>query len=1183
MISFSTTASIFRSASVLSEPIRVSGASISVKALLVARYAQTLTQNQALDSEHEPILRSRKTNPIIVLCPNDEIAAEFCTDLECLSSTAEDAPCKARNFPTWDQSPYSPITLSLRTRHTRLMILSELVNDAPPSVIVTTLAASCQSTLPKNTFVDYTIFIQIDHSIQSREAFVARLVDAGYLRVDPVDDPGTFSVRGDIIDVYPIHKSKPIRIELFGDKIERVREFDPTTQRTTQSEAPIREIFIPPAREVMINPAFAPALREKLKQRADELGIPKKARDPLLSSIKDGSYSDHSDCWAPFAYDPPATLWDYLDSEHTVVWNDEMRCLQEWEEFRDAQEKLSESGLKSDLVAPPVSELYRWSDSLAKRIQLNSKLFFDPFELTSSNTPAGTLHRLSVTSNTDLVRGSRHSLGELESQIRLWLKQGYKILGLAFTNSQLQRIRFLLEERGLSCQMEGPLTPATIHLKMGAISQGFQWETEGLIVLSESEILGSKPLKKQKRTSATNSGSAAKSWSGLSALSDLISGDTVVHVDHGLGRYQGIVRLDLSGAPNDFLLLEYANKDRLYLPIYRLNAIQKYVGASDSITLDKLGSQQFARTKEKVREDVKKLAFNLVQLYAKRKIQEGTRFSPRDSDFREFEAQFPYDETPDQLKAIDAILSDMESGRVMDRLVCGDVGYGKTEVGIRAAFRAISDGKQVVVLVPTTVLAQQHEISFKSRLKDYPILIESLSRFKSAKEQKTILKALSQGKIDLIIGTHRLLSKDVQFHDLGLIIVDEEHRFGVEHKERLKTFKINTHVLTLTATPIPRTLHMALSGIRDISLINTPPIDRLPIRTYISRHDDALIKKAIEFELARGGQVFYLHNRVQTIRKTAQALTDLVPSAQVIVAHGQMPEHELEDTMLSFYQKRANVLVCTTLIESGLDLPSANTIIIDRADSLGLAQLYQIRGRVGRGQVRAYAYFLIPAQGAVSGDATRRLEVIQRFVELGSGFSIASHDLEIRGGGDLLGPQQSGNINAVGFDLYTELLEEAILEIQGQPHTEDSRREPEIKAPFPCYLSEEYVPDVHQRLSLYRRFSAISQDGSIEELEVEMRDRFGTPPVEAHNLLWLIRIKILLKKTGIDALTVGPEKVSLTPGKDNQFNPTRLIALVSAYSHQYQLMPDSRLVAKIPTHNLRDLYFGLETLLREFS
>jgi transcription-repair coupling factor (superfamily II helicase) len=527
----------------------------------------------------------------------------------------------------------------------------------------------------------------------------------------------------------------------------------------------------------------------------------------------------------------------------------------------------------------------------------------------------------------------------------------------------------------------------------------------------------------------------------------------------------------------------------------------------------------------------------------------------------------------------------------MDRLICGDVGYGKTEVAIRAAFRAVSDGKQVVVLVPTTVLAFQHEQNFKARMKDYPINIESVSRFKTSKEQKTILEGVAKGRIDIIIGTHRLLSKDVSFNDLGLVIVDEEHRFGVEHKERLKTLRTNIHVVTLTATPIPRTLHMALSGLRDISLINTPPVDRLPIRTYVSKLDDALIQKAITFELNRGGQVFFLHNRVQSIQEIAKRIKELVPTANIGIGHGQMSEGELEKTMLDFYQKRTNVLVSTTIIESGLDVPSANTIIINRADMLGLAQLYQIRGRVGRGQQRAYAYLLIPAEGAVTEDAKRRLEVIQRFVELGSGFSIASHDLEIRGGGDLLGPQQSGHIAAVGFDLYTELLEEAIHELEGTPQTAQTqtRREPEIKLPFAAFLGEEYVPDIHQRLSLYRRFSATTQEGELDALEEELRDRFGPLPPEAQNLLWMIRLKQLLVKIGIDSLTAGPEKVSMIIGSGSSIDPVKAISVVAGDRSRYQLTPDpsgpghTKLVAKVPTGSLRDLYFAIESLLKRFT
>ncbi len=1166
--------SLLRSITEQAAPTHILGTTASTRALIVARYSLVRTQ------------QTEKQGPLVVLCPNDDIASEFCADLECLATTVEGKSLNVYHFPTWEQSPYSPISLSLQTRLARIKVLSALAKNEFPHIIITTPAASSQATLTKNYFLQSSLLIQIEQSLGSRETFITRLLESGYLRVDPVEDPGTFAVRGEIIDIFPPDQVRPIRIELFGDTVERIRSFDPSTQRAVAHEQALYlKVFIPPAREVLINKTTSCILRERIKSRADDMGISRAIRDPLLASVRDGIYPSHSDSWAPFVYDKPAHFWHYLPVDYRTIWNDAFSCQQEWDRFQEEQNKRSAEAAQSEVIAPTIEALFHWSPSLKKTIQDHSHIFMDRMELasaTSDDSPNS--HRVSIHPNTHLSHGSRHSLGELEPEFRVWIKQGFRVLILASTQSQLERIRFLLEGRGLSCKQEGLLQPSNITLSIGSLSEGFRWADEGLVILTEGEILGAKHLRKQRKVSTLESGSAAKDWSGLQALSDLEIGDAIVHVDHGIGRYQGIIRLDLSGALSDFLSLEYANKDKLYLPVYRLNVIQKYIGMGDSIALDRLGSQQFAKTKEKVRESVKRLAFDLVQLYAKRKISTGIQFSPRDADFREFEAKFPFDETPDQLKAIDAALADMEAGRVMDRLICGDVGYGKTEVAIRAAFRAVSDGKQVAVLVPTTILAQQHEQSFKSRLKDYPLIIETISRFKTPKNQKSLLEAVKKGRVDIIIGTHRLLSKDVIFHDLGLIIVDEEHRFGVEHKERLKTLRTNTHVLTLTATPIPRTLHMALSGLRDISLINTPPIDRLPIRTYISQYDDAVIKRAIEFELSRGGQVFFLHNKVHSIYKTASRVQELVPAAQILVAHGQMPERELETAMDSFYHKKSNVLICTTIIESGIDLPSANTIIIDRADTLGLAQLYQIRGRVGRSQQRAYAYLLIPHEKRITEDAKRRLEVIQKFVELGSGFSIASHDLEIRGGGDILGPQQSGSIAAVGFDLYTEILEEAIQELQGQDSaTLESSREPEIKIPFPSFLAEAYVPDVHQRLSLYRRFSAASQETEIDHLEEEMRDRFGNPPIEAQNLLWLIRIKILLKKCRIDALTVGPEKVSLLPGPHSLLNPIRTIALLSAYPDRYQLKPDSKLIAKIATTSPRDLFFGLESLFKEFS
>ncbi len=1167
--------SILHSLSKIIDPIHIKGASTPVQALLVSRYFQILP---------------KKMKPLVIICPNDDRAMEFCSDLKCIASTVDSERIKIRHFPTWEHSPYSSVTPSIKTRWARTGILAELtMENFLPDIIATTIAASSQTTMPHGVFCAGSIQLKVNESIPCRENLITHLIEAGYLRVDPVEDPGHFTVRGGIIDVFPPHSEMPYRIEILGDLIERIRKFNPITQRaqTEKGTGTLEKILLPPAREVLINSTSSTYLRACLKNLADHLGIPRAIRDPILSTIREGIYPDSCDSWAPFAYEKPETFWEYLPIHTPVIWMNEDRCQLEWKEFFSEQRNFFEDPSRSEQLCPPVESLFSWNSEMNALIQKKSKIYFDFFDFELQNMDPekeSPLHfTIDVSPNKNLIHGPHHSLVSIEAQLRTWLKENYKILILATTQSQLERIRFLLEERNLICQTEGPPTLTFITLKVGSISEGFRWPSEALSILTEYELLGTQPFKQKKMQSSFSGASAAQNWSQLQTLSDLFVGDTVVHLEHGIGRYQGLVRLDMLGAPSDFLLLEYAHHDKLYLPIYRLNVIQKYTGIIDDTALDRLGSHQFLKTKEKVKESLKLFAFDLVQLYAERKIQQGIRFSPRDSAFREFEAQFPFNETPDQLKAIDSVLSDMESGRIMDRLICGDVGYGKTEVAIRATFRAVSDGKQVAVLVPTTILAQQHEQSFKTRLKEYPFMIESVSRFKNLKEQRSILDALAQGKMDIIIGTHRLLSKDVHFHDLGLIIVDEEHRFGVEHKERLKSLKTNTSVLTLTATPIPRTLHMALSGLRDISLIHTPPINRLPIKTFISKYDEELIQRAIQFELARGGQVFFLHNQIRSIYKIARRIQEIVPSAQVTVAHGQMPENELEETMISFYKKKTNVLVCTTIIESGIDLPSANTIIINRADSLGLAQLYQIRGRVGRSQQRAYAYLLVPSEKIISENAKKKLEVIQRFVELGSGFNIASHDLEIRGGGELLGCQQSGNMAAVGFDLYTELLEEAIQETQGKPLlTERSKKEPEIKIPFPAFLSEEYIPNIHQRLSLYRQFSAANNENDLHQLEGELSDRFGNPPLEAQNLIWLIRIKIVLKRMGIMSLTVGSEKVSLSPGPDTRLDPLRAIALITSHPHQYQLTPDSRFIVKIQTTSLRDVFFGLEAIEKDF-
>jgi len=1125
--------------------IRVQGANTGAKAYILKKW-----------------LEQANSFSLLVVCSSEAESEILARDLECLKVTA-------LRLPAWEQSPYSSINPSLKTRLQRVGTLGQIQSA---QIIVASSIALCQTTIDPKLFHTFSFVLEMEESVGSREALVQKLIDGGYQRVDPVEDPGTFCVRGDIVDVFPPHLHHPIRIELFDDLVENVRPFNPRSQRTIANPVPM-PLRIFPAREVLINSETQGRLRERVKAFADNRDIPRRVRDPVLESIQNGFYPDHSDTWAPFAYDLNCTFIDHLSEKFAFVLNDEAAINQESEQYLSDQciqeEKLKNAPDQARLIVPGVEKLFQWGSGYEEKLKSRTKLNFDRIRFTDTE---GDFYSIQIKENLDLRRAEEGKEKKLKEFFNLWNENQYKIHVFSSTQSQLERMQYLLREDGILNE---------IDYSVGTLSDGFRWPAEKLVFLTERDLLGKKSIRKSVSKKAFTEDDGSKNWAELQVLSDLKAEDTVVHIDHGIGIYRGLTRLKALGAENDFIQVEYAGKDKLYLPVYRLNTIQKYIGSKETIRLDKLGSSHFEKTKEKVKAAVKTLAINLVELYAKRELQKGVVFSPPDSEYRHFEDLFPFTETPDQLKAIYATLRDLQSGRLMDRLICGDVGFGKTEVAIRAAYLAVMNGKQVAVLVPTTILALQHEESFKQRLGDYPFIIESVSRFKSPREQKAVVERVASGKVDILIGTHRLLSSDVQFGDLGLIIVDEEHRFGVEHKEKLKALSINTHILTLTATPIPRTLHMALAGLREISIMVTPPVDRLPIRTYVSHYNDDSIKQAIEFEISRGGQVFFLHNRVDSIQKVASHLRELVPDARIEVGHGQMADRKLEPVMLGFYKKEFNVLVCTTIIESGLDIPSANTIIINRADKFGLAQLYQLRGRVGRSDQRAYCYLLVSTSGKMTGEARRRLEVIQRFVELGSGFNIASHDLEIRGGGNLLGPQQSGHIAAVGFDLYTELLQEAMTEIKGRPEQDHPpKREPEIKVPFSSFLDDKYIPDVHQRLSIYRRLSATQTNESLQIIEEELLDRYGPVPQEALNLLWIIRFKQLLSNTGIHAMTVGKEKISLVPHRESRLDPSKAVALMARRPRLLQITPESKLIVHLPCHSLSELYFALEEFMK---
>jgi transcription-repair coupling factor (superfamily II helicase) len=775
------------------------------------------------------------------------------------------------------------------------------------------------------------------------------------------------------------------------------------------------------------------------------------------------------------------------------------------------------------------------------------------------------------------ARSSDTPLAPLVDAITRWQGLKWRIVLACGTLSHAERLRHLLAEHGIKTRgVTDPRPvwrwsgPGAVEVRTAHLSEGFELPMGKLAVVAEEEIFG--PREKRRTRSSWPEGAAVES------LAHLGTGDYLVHRDHGIGIYRGLVELEVRGVECEFLRIQYADDARLFVPVHRLNLVQRYAG-SDGHTprIDKLGGQTWEKAKRGIKKSLRSMAQELLSVHAAREMAPGFRFSPRDALLEEFEATFPFEETPDQLGAIEDTLADLQREKAMDRLVCGDVGYGKTEIAVRAAFRAVMDGKQVAVLVPTTILCQQHEETFRKRFEGYPVRIEALSRFRTAKESREVREGLADGKVEIVIGTHRLLQKNVVFRDLGLLVVDEEHRFGVAHKERIKQIKKTVDVLTLTATPIPRTLQMAFAGVRDLSVIDTPPADRLAIRTQVCRFSEELVREAILRELRRGGQVFYVHNRVRTIDNVRQMLERSVPEAKIIVAHGQMRERDLENRMLRFMHGEADVLLCTTIVESGLDIPRANTILIDRADALGLAQLYQLRGRVGRGSQRAYAYLLIPGESALSGDAERRLEAIQDLTELGSGFRLANMDLEIRGAGNLLGAEQSGNLGAVGYETYMEMLQETMDELQGK--AVEREIDPEIRLPVEARLPEDYVADVSQRLVLYKRLASCRDDTEVDRIRDELLDRFGAMPEAARNLEHVIRLKIRARRLGIVAIDHQKGELVLTAGEATKVDPQRLVRLLTQARGGLRVTPGHKIHAPAPHGGPEKLFRAAQRLL----
>lgn len=924
----------------------------------------------------------------------------------------------------------------------------------------------------------------------------------GYERVAEIENKGQFAQRGGILDVYPLDAEEPVRIEWFGDEIDSIRLFRLDDQRSIQM---LEEITIGPAYEAFLPKGKYHETYLRVEERLKEIlptvhpdrrvVLAEKVMEDLLH-MKEEIFFRGIERYLSFAYEKPATILDYLQPNAILILDEPSRIAEVADQYEREEAEWITSELEKGRLLPGVPISYPYDEVLFGPHQ---KIYLSLF-----------ITQVKKGKPQNVINYTSRSMQEFHGQLHLlkgelsrWIKQGYPVLFLAADEKRAERLAGVLRdyqmEVDLYPELPSPL-PVRPMIYISSLMGGFEWVTLKVVVVTEKEIFHQR-AKKRRQVEKREDAERIKSYL------DLKVGDYVVHVNHGIGRFMGVETLTVDGVHKDYLHIKYAGNDKLFVPVDQLDLIQKYLASDEhEPKIYSLSGNEWKRVKNRVKSSVKDIAEDLLKLYAKRQAAKGYAFSPDTPYQREFEAMFPYQETEDQLRAIEEIKRDMEKPRPMDRLLCGDVGYGKTEVAIRAAFKAVMDGKQVAVLVPTTILAQQHYETFKERFADFAVKIDVLSRFRSRSEQQKTLQELKNGTLDIVIGTHRLLSKDVHFKDLGLLIVDEEQRFGVTHKERIKQLKENVDVLTLTATPIPRTLHMSLIGVRDLSLIETPPENRFPVQTYVLEYSPGIVKEAIERELARDGQVFFLYNYIQGIYKMAEQIAQLVPDARVAVAHGQMPENELETVMLDFLDRQYDVLVSTSIIETGVDIPNVNTLIIYDADHMGLSQLYQLRGRVGRSNRIAYAYFTYQKGKVLNEAAEKRLEAIKEFTELGSGFKIAMRDLAIRGAGNLLGAEQHGFINSVGFDLYNQMLKEAIQELKGE--TVEPPFEPEIGVPIDAYIPEEYVGNVNQKIAIYKRFSGIRTLEEWDDLRDELIDRFGDPPPPVERLLLLTNVKM---------------------------------------------------------------------------
>ena len=1135
------------------------------------------------------VIFDRLAGPITVICPTAKEAAGFARDLALFLGEES-----VLHYPPLDFLSIDMFALQREEELARLTVLTRLQVDSR-KIIVTCFAACMQKVMPFPEFQQYLKIISTGDTLLMEE-FPARLAAGGYQRVSLVEEQGEYSLRGNILDVFPPSEPEPLRLEMAGDEIETIRRFDCTTQRSGKT---IDAFMLGPASEILIDETRRNRAIRNIKWRADDLELSRDLRSRLTETLRQQSASSVNPIFLPLFYeddddpDLPArqrlsSIFDYLPNDTRFILNDELAIKQAAQVTGASVDKLLYKAKAGGKFYLESTSVYLDSETLYTRLAGFRQIRFSGLTLDSDTrqNPSVTIQAPREIMAAEPLAGEVKEealLRNTADKIKQWLSGHMTVFLFSPTPEDNARITHLLAGYDLHVQILPTGTQlldiirnlgddSRLFLLEGKISGSFVLEAMGLAFISGEEIFVKKTSRR--RTRPVREGYFLKSFG------DLKEGDFVVHTDFGIGIYRGLQKITVGKIENDFLVIEYSEGDKLYLPVNSLEKIQRYLGPDGyKPKIEKMGGTSWDAVKERVKKSMRDVAEELTAIYAAREAMERKSFAPPDRIYEEFCSTFAFEETPDQARAIEDIHEDMDDVKPMDRLICGDAGFGKTEVALRAAFRAVMDGRQAALLAPTTILAEQHYATFSERLTDFPIRVDVLNRFKNTAQIRKTLEDLRLGKLDIIVGTHRLLQKDVEFRNLGLVIIDEEQRFGVQHKEKLKKMRTLVDVLTLSATPIPRTLHLSLVGIRDLSIINTPPRDRQPIKTYVLEFDEDTIGAAIETEIARGGQVFFVHDRVRSIYSIAHLVQRLAGQARVGVVHGQMKPAEIEKAMSQFIRHEFDVLVCTTIIGSGLDIPSANTIIINRADRFGLAQLYQIRGRVGRGNQEACAYLLLPKGALLSRDAMKRLQSIKEFSEPGSGFRIAYNDLEIRGGGNLLGLSQAGHISAVGYELYTELMEKTVREIQGKtPPVEDTL--PEIQMGISAFLPEDYVEDVHQRLILYKRISLAENPEELNELRGEFADCYGPLPQEADNLLRVINIRNELKLLSAKKMGYDGKYFYLHFRETSPIDPARIISLTRKKIKDLRFTPDFKLFMPAQAATATEILDHAEELLK---